>query len=275
MDLVQRIDAWSRLTPDRAAHVCPGSHGQLTYAELKRGSDALAAFIQHTLGDDRSLVVVIGHKQPEMLLGFLGSVKAGHAYVPLDTWLPTQRVAHVVASAEARLVLTPETIRDAIGQAAAPPRRALSDDDAYYVMFTSGSTGEPKGVTITLGCLSSFLEWMRAEHCFLASEEVFLNQAPFNFDLSVMDTYLSLVTGGTLISLTSDEIANPRRLYRTLANSGLTTWVSTPSFVQLCLAEPRFDARMIPSLKRFLFCGETLPPAVAAQVLGRFPGAEV
>ena len=98
MDLVQRIDAWSRLTPDRAAHVCPGSHGQLTYAELKRGSDALAAFIQHTLGDDRSPVVVIGHKQPEMLLGFLGSVKAGHAYVPLDTWLPAQRVAHVMAS---------------------------------------------------------------------------------------------------------------------------------------------------------------------------------
>ncbi len=275
MDLVERIDAWSRLTPDRAAHVCPGADGQLTYAELKRGSDALAAFIQRTLGDDRSPVVVIGHKQPEMLLGFLGSVKAGHAYVPLETGLPAQRVAHVVASAEARLVLTPETIREALGQAAAPPLRAPSDGDAHYVMFTSGSTGEPKGVTITLGCLTSFLEWMLAEHHFLASEEVFLNQAPFNFDLSVMDTYLSLVIGGTLVSLTSDVIANSRRLYRALANAGLTTWVSTPSFAQLCLAEPRFDAHMIPSLKRFLFCGESLPPAVAAQLLGRFPGAEV
>lgn len=275
MDLVERIDAWSRFTPDRAAHVCPGSHGELTYAQLTRGSDALAAFIQRTLGDDRSPVVVIGHKQPEMLLGFLGSVKAGRAYVPLDSWLPAQRVAHVVASAHARLVLTPETIRAAVGRAAAPPRRAPCDDDAFYVMFTSGSTGEPKGVTITLGCLTSFLEWMLAEHQFVASEEVFLNQAPFNFDLSVMDTYLSLVTGGRLISLTSDEIANPRRLYRTLANAGLTTWVSTPSFAQLCLAEPRFDATMIPSLKRFLFCGETLPPAVAAQLLRRFPGVEV
>src|SRR3989442_5312188 len=87
MDLVERIDAWSRLTPDRAAHVCPGSHRQLTYAELKRGSDALAAYIQHTLGDDRSPVVVMGHKQPEMLLGFLGSVKAGRAYRRfLDDW---------------------------------------------------------------------------------------------------------------------------------------------------------------------------------------------
>lgn len=275
MDLLERIDAWGRLAPDRLAYVSPC--GQLTYAELKRGSDALAAFIQAALGDDRSPIVVVGHKEPELLLGFLGSVKAGRAYVPMDTSQPAQRLAQVLDRSQAQLVLTPETIRDGIGQApeSAPHLEAVGDDDIWYVMFTSGSSGEPKGVTITRACLTSFVVWMLGEQRFGEAAEVFLNQAPFSFDLSVMDTYLSLVTGGKLFSVTSDQIAYPRRLYEALHSSRLTTWVSTPSFAQLCLAEPRFDARMSPTLGRFLFCGETLSPSLAAQLLERFPQAQV
>jgi D-alanine--poly(phosphoribitol) ligase subunit 1 len=255
------------------AHVSPG--GRLTYAELGRGSDAVAAFIQRTLPDDTSPVAVVGHKEPEMLLGFLGSVKAGHPYVPLDVSLPPQRVERVLETAGASLVLTLSVIQEALAAAEAPRVIRLKPEEPYYVMFTSGSTGEPKGVTITLGCLTSFVEWMLAEHRFADGQEVFLNQAPFSFDLSVMDTYLSLVTGGTLVSLTSSEIADPRRLYRSLGSSCITTWVSTPSFAQLCLAERGFNASMLPTLRRFLFCGETLPPTVAAQLLQRFPGAQV
>jgi D-alanine--poly(phosphoribitol) ligase subunit 1 len=131
-------------------------------------------------------------------------------------------------------------------------------------------------VAITLGCLTSFVDWMIGEHAFGEDgPEVFLNQAPFSFDLSVMDLYLSLATGGTLVSLTADEISNPRQLFESLGASGVTTWVSTPSFAQLCLAEKRFDASLMPSVRRFLFCGETLPPAVAGQLLDRFPTSEV
>src|ERR1700738_1322277 len=104
MELFERIDAWARLAPDRVAHTSPG--GRLTYAELVRGSDAVAACIARSLADDRSPVVVVGHKEPNMLLGFLGSVKAGHPYVPLDTSLPSQRLERIVDSAGARLVLT-------------------------------------------------------------------------------------------------------------------------------------------------------------------------
>jgi D-alanine--poly(phosphoribitol) ligase subunit 1 len=273
MNLVERITAWGGRAPERLAHVSP--IGQLTYAELVAGADAVAAYVQRALPtDDGSPVVVLGHKEPALLLGFLGTVKAGHPYVPLDASLPAQRVERIVASAGATLILTPEQIRLATLTAAAPEARPLRDTDPYYVMFTSGSTGEPKGVTITLGCLTSFVDWMLSEHGF-AEGEVFLNQAPFSFDLSVMDLYVSLVTGGTLVSLTSDEISNPRRLYPSLAASGTTTWVSTPSFAQLCLAEKSFDQAMLPALRRFLCCGETLPPAVAGRLLDRFPNAEV
>jgi D-alanine--poly(phosphoribitol) ligase subunit 1 len=273
VQLIERIDAWSRRAPDRLAHVSPS--GTLTYAALESGADAVAAFVQQAVPEDASPIVVLGHKEPELLLGFLGSIKAGHPYVPLDVALPRQRITRIVDSAAAALVLTPETIRLAVEAGGSPRPTRLAPTDAFYVMFTSGSTGEPKGVTISLGCLTSFVEWMIDEHAFQPGGEVFLNQAPFSFDLSVMDLYSSLVSGGTLVSLTADDIVDSKRLYRALAASGVTTWVSTPSFAELCLADRGFTATLLPALRRFLFCGETLPPSVASRLLDRFPNAAV
>src|SRR5215470_17226290 len=116
---------------------------------------------------------------------------------------------------------------------------------------------------------------MLAEQRFIERGEVFLNQAPFSFDLSVMDLYCSLTTGGTLFSINRDLIENPKTLYRALTNSGVTTWVSTPSFAQMCLVEAKFGEAMLPRVRRFLFCGETLAPQTAAQLLARFPQAQV
>jgi D-alanine--poly(phosphoribitol) ligase subunit 1 len=116
---------------------------------------------------------------------------------------------------------------------------------------------------------------MLAEQQFSERAEVFLNQAPFSFDLSVMDLYCSLATGSTLFSISRDLIENPKKLYSALANSGVTTWVSTPSFAQMCLVEDKFGEAMLPRVHRFLFCGETLPPQTAAQLLARFPRARV
>ncbi|MCL5025881.1 MAG: D-alanine--poly(phosphoribitol) ligase subunit DltA [Chloroflexi bacterium] len=273
MDLLERIDEWGRTTPERPAHVSAGR--TLTYGALLRRSDAFAAHLALALPDDGSPVAVIGHKEPEMLIAFLGAVKAGHPYVPIDTSLPPHRVASIVATAGARLTLTPEYVSQLADVEADAPGRRLRMSDHYYIIFTSGSTGEPKGVVITLGCLTSFVNWMLDEQSFKEREEVFLNQAPFSFDLSVMDLYLSLATGGTLFSITREDIANPKQLYQAFAASGVTAWVSTPSFAQMCLAERRFAAEMLPQLRRFLFCGETLPPEVAAELLRRFPEAMV
>ena len=151
----------------------------------------------------------------------------------------------------------------------------LEAQDPWYIIFTSGSTGEPKGVVITKGCLENFVNWMLSDHALVERGEIFLNQAPFSFDLSVMDLYLSLVTGGTLFSISKEIQAEPRQLFLTLARSEVSSWVSTPSFARLCLAEPTFNQQMLPALKRFLFCGETLAPAVAADLLNRFPNSEV
>jgi D-alanine--poly(phosphoribitol) ligase subunit 1 len=242
---------------------------------LSRRSDALAAHLARVLPDDTSPVPVFGHKEPEMLIAFLGAVKAGHPYVPLDRSLPPQRIERIISTAGAQLTLTPDEVAALTAAPETPPPRRLGPADPYYVIFTSGSTGEPKGVVISLGCLTSFVTWMVGEQTLAEQQETFLNQAPFSFDLSVMDLYLSLATGGTLFSITSEQIANLKQLYEAFVGSRITTWVSTPSFAEMCLVERSFDVRMRPRLRRFLFCGETLPPEVAAQLLERFPQAQV
>jgi D-alanine--poly(phosphoribitol) ligase subunit 1 len=171
--------------------------------------------------------------------------------------------------------LTPLRVADTAGDPGAVSCRRVEGDDPFYVIFTSGSTGEPKGVVITLANLTAFVDWMLGEQRFAESTETFLNQAPFSFDLSVMDLYLSLVTGGTLFSVNKDDIANLKSLYEKFTRSEITTWVSTPSFAQMCLIERGFQQAMLPRLRRFLFCGETLAPETAAQLLDRFPEAEV
>jgi len=273
VNLLERIDHWAAVSPEAIAHVSDGR--TLTYGELRRRSDALAAHLAERLGGDRAPIAALGHREPEMLIAFLGAVKSGRPYVPLDTALPQQRIDKILATSRAALILTPEEIAQFSASNARAPADPVQRDNPFYILFTSGSTGEPKGVIITLACLEHFLAWMIAEQRFTELGETFLNQAPFSFDLSVMDLYCSLVTGGTLFSISRDLVANPKMLYRALANSSVTTWVSTPSFAQMCLVEQTFEEAMLPRVRRFLFCGETLAPQTAARLLRRFPSAQV
>jgi len=273
MNLIERIDHWAAAAPEATAHISDGR--TLTYGELRSRSDSLACYLRQRFGDDRRPIAVLGHREPEMLIAFLGAVKSGRPYVPLDTAFPQQRIDKILETSRAALVLSPKDILQFSALQVRGPARGVQGDEPFYILFTSGSTGEPKGVIITLACLEHFITWMLTEQRFTQLGEVFLNQAPFSFDLSVMDLYCSLATGGTLFSISRDRIANPKELYRALASSGVTTWVSTPSFAQMCLVEEKFGEAMLPRVRRFLFCGETLPPQTAAQLLKRFPKAEV
>ncbi len=273
MDLIERIDRWGRETPDRAAHI--SGDRTLTFGELCARSDSLAAWIEGELDDNRGPIAVLGHKEPEMLIAFLAVVKSGRPYVPIDISLPPQRINRIIETADAALTLTPSRVAELANETSTASRRRVGERDPFYIIFTSGSTGEPKGVVITLANLTAFVDWMIGEQRFAENAETFLNQAPFSFDLSVMDLYLSLVTGGTLFSITKDDVANLKSLYEKLARSGVTTWVSTPSFAQMCLIERSFAQTMLSQLRRFLFCGETLATETAAQLLDRFPQAEV
>jgi D-alanine--poly(phosphoribitol) ligase subunit 1 len=273
VNLIEQIDHWALAAPNAVAHI--SGDETLTYGELRRRADALSAHLAGPLSDARAPIAVLGHREPEMLVAFLGAAKSGRPYIPLDRALPQQRIDKILAMSRPALLLTPKDIAKLSTSGARAPANCMQHDDPFYILFTSGSTGEPKGVIITLGCLEYFVGCMLEEQKFIHLAETFLNTAPFSFDLSVMDLYCSLATGGTLFSISRDLIENPRMLYRALARSGATTWVSTPSFAQMCLVEEKFTEAMLPRVRRFLFCGETLSPEMAARLLERFPRAQV
>ncbi len=275
MDLIERMDRWGQRYPERAAHISGGQ--VLTYRELAETSGRLAHHLAATLPEPRSPVAVLGHKQKEMLIAFVGCIKSGHPYVPLDASLPPRRITAILEAAHATL-LTVDQINGILNTApvhAPPSLDILGLGDVWYIIFTSGSTGDPKGVMISRGSLEHFVTWILEEQSFREGHEIFLNQAPFSFDLSVMDLYSSLATAGTLYSVTQAEIGEPRLLFDSLGKSDMSVWVSTPSFARFCLMQPNFAQAMLPRVRKFWFCGETLAPEIAAELLRRFPEAEV
>lgn len=303
--LIEKINAWTESCPNRIAH--HHRDQSLTYAQLKIASDDLAVWL-HQEGDRREIkrgtpIIVYGHKESEMLICFIGCVKAGFPYIPVDSSVPPERVRQIIEASGAEIVLSPQRVPEGNHQAGILVVEDLSldqeghlffseghlvsertlplaewqvrEDEVYYIIYTSGSTGIPKGVQITLGALESFLNWVNPEYSPQERTEIFLNQAPFSFDLSVMDLYMSLSTGGTLFSLDKDQIANPKELFAALAEAHLTFWVSTPSFTEVCLMDRSFNEDLLPELKRFLFCGEVLTHDCALKLNERFPKALV
>jgi D-alanine--poly(phosphoribitol) ligase, subunit 1 len=297
MDLLTTIANWVEKIPDQKA--CIHREESLTYRQLWDRSDALAVWIATVIPNDHSPVIVYGHKQPNMLTAFFGCVKSGHAYIPIDEALPIDRILKIIGNSKSKLIISPTALLDelvvdksvTVGDESEkfdlslsaifnefsgkrlPVERRVGMDDNYYIMYTSGSTGEPKGVQLTLSCLTSFVEWGLAEFR-IQPHQIFLNQVPFSFDVSFMDSYLAFVSGGTVRCIDKEMIANPRELFKEFQVAGDThIWVSTPSFAELCLIEKTFTQSMFPELHTFLFCGEIFTHKCAQKLMDRFPQA--
>jgi D-alanine--poly(phosphoribitol) ligase subunit 1 len=270
------------------------SEGDLTYGELVERAAALS----QTFPAGPGSVLLFGHKEPSMVVAILAAVRSGLAYVPLDPSTPTERASRMISVAQPSLVLAarpvPSDLRSVLVERGIPiidlgPRadavcRIVCDvtaagepdpESAAYILFTSGTTGDPKGVAVPYRALDHFLSWLLTTYNFRTGQEVFLNQVPYTFDVSVVGLYGALLTGGTLFSVSYDEISNPRQLFARLDGAALTVWVSTPSLARICLAEPRFRDTMLPFARLFWLAGETLPPPMVRELYHRFPLATV
>lgn len=295
MSILDTIAANAQAHATRVAYVGNSLEGStsLTWQELDDYSTRLATYLLD-VAPDNVPVVVYGHKDPLMIVSFLACSKSGRAYCPVDMSVPAGRLQDIVQEVKPSVIIaTKELPSVQTGDALVLDRDVLSQratsyeardvrehwvgaDDVYYIIFTSGSTGKPKGVQITRDCLDNFVRWGRTL-CSNAMPEgfVFVNQAPYSFDLSVMDLYLSLSLGGTEFALNKELLESMGTLFGRLRTSGATVWVSTPSFVEMCLADPSFTQELMPAMRTFLFCGETLTNRTAERLLEAFPQAEV
>ena len=228
----------------------------ITYKELWEKSDILAGYIKEKYGDTHTPVIVWGHKNPMMLVVFLACVKSGRAYVPVDTSVPRNRVEAIIDSVQPDVIISTEEFMSYESYSAIQlatdssiferkyvitESDYIKEDDVYYIIFTSGSTGTPKGVQITYQSLNNFVEWALSLGSKGKQNKTFINQAPFSFDLSVMDLYMSLCSESCLFCLEKGIQTDYKKLFSALKESMTNVWVSTPSFADLCLADDSFN----------------------------------
>lgn len=262
-----------------------------TYQTLYQDIKAVAVDYQEKL-NNKAPIVVYGGFEYETLVSMLAATFSGHAYIPVATDTPMDRIqnilqvaqpAAIVAIADWPLQNNEQTLISKLqinklqiekNLKNADRLQSVQDDETLYIIFTSGTTGLPKGVQISVNNLSSFTDWFVALGDFKAQSN-FLLQAPFSFDLSVMSLYPALATGSCLKPLAPDVAIDFQRLFKTLPQLDLNIWVSTPSFMAICLLSPEFNADQLPSLQQFFFCGEELPVKTAQQLNERFPNAVI
>ena len=294
MELLTRLEKYANERANTVAFKNAYTDQEITYSALWSYSDKIAKKITEILPSDKSPVVVYGHKSPLMLAIFTACVKSGHPYCPVDISMPTDRLKDIVVASETSLLIAMEDtevtcsnklvaadietiVNTDLSDGGFSADDYVSGPDIYYIIFTSGSTGKPKGVMITADDLDNYLFWMES----LMKRDVgldhitFLNQAPFSFDLSVMDTYTSLFVGGSIWCMEKRLQEDMGLMHQKLSDSGLNVWVSTPSFMNVCLLNKEFNADMMKDMKAFYFCGEVLTNKTARQLKERFPEASV
>lgn len=285
MKLLEKLESYK--TSEKIA--LEGQGEVLNYKELWEYSDSLASYLLKNLKKKEPLVVY-GHKNPFMIVCFLACVKSGHAYCPVDISISQERLNDIVNTVKPEIVLSCTdkkidgfntlTIYDIIKiskevNEIIDKNTYVKEEDIFYIIFTSGSTGTPKGVKISYRSLNNFIKWISTLDTKKNKQKIYLNQAPFSFDLSVMDLYLSLYNEGKLILIEKEIQSDYSKLFDRLKNNLINTWVSTPSFVDICLASELFNDKLLPNLDTFLFCGEILTKKTAEMLLFNFPNAKI
>jgi amino acid adenylation domain-containing protein len=277
-----------------------------TYEELEGQANRLARLLLDlgvARGDRVGLYI---DRSLEAVAGLYGVLKAGAAYVPLDPAAPPARLGYIAGNCGLRVLLTGASKADrwdGLVEAGAAPeaivvldgdpgsgaprtvgRREIEarDDarvavpagggDLAYILYTSGSTGEPKGVMLSHGNALAFVGWA-GDLVEVGPEDRLSSHAPFHFDLSVFDLFAAARGGASVTLVPPGASVLPRELRRFIEEARITIWYSVPSILTALAVRGGLRGGDFPDLRTVIFAGEVFPTKFLRRLMGLVPHA--
>lgn len=267
-----------------------------TYGELISRAEGVAAAL-HEAGVGRGDRVGIWmDKTPNCVQAILGTMAAGAAYVPLDPRAPWRRCRTIAEDCGFAAIIADEPRLASLGEflQGLSPRKVIVDaredtisaghlpggfavesfastaarkssplpeprlEDLAYILYTSGSTGMPKGVIHTHASGLAFTNWVQDRFA-ITPDDIFSSHAPFHFDLSISDLYASLGSGASLRLISSLEGMLAAHLVKLITETKMTVWYSVPSILVSMLNAGEIEKHGLPTLRILFFAGEVFP----------------
>ncbi|HEX2959581.1 MAG TPA: amino acid adenylation domain-containing protein [Chitinispirillaceae bacterium] len=285
----------------------------LTYQQLDSFSGKIAATLRENGVETGDRVGIYMTKSVESIASIFGILKAGAVYVPIDWFIPNERLLFIANDCEMRavvtsaegagkiasgktadsysipvcIVMTPhaeitalvyaaDTIvtRDTVEQQQSiePVTHGIIDRDLAYILYTSGSTGAPKGVMLSHLNALAFVN-MAIDFFGITSKDRIANHAPLHFDLSVFDIFCAIKAGACVVLLTEKEVVFPAAIVNAIKRNAITIWNSVPSALIQLVSRFPLDVNTLSSLRLVLFAGELFPSKYLRVLMEKLPHA--
>jgi amino acid adenylation domain-containing protein len=283
--------------------------GVYCYGELDRASNQTANLLMELGIKPGARVGIYLEKSLEAVVAVFGILKTGAVYVPMDPTNRIQRNAHIVNECDIDTILTTashlgdiprlmgrngrivlinhgqSTDKDLDGvgiifaydhitrqstELSAPIH--FSSDNPATIFYTSGSTGDPKGVMISHASITAFIQWARAEFQ-VGSKDRFISHAPLHFDISLLDIFVALSAGATVVLVPTAKAGNAQYMINLMSRERITFWQSVPSILVLMLEYGTWKGLDLNHVRHVIFTGERMPVKYLKPLMGHMPEA--